>query len=110
MVTIRNHSHTCADAAFTSRGYYSRAAFISFKSFGLCGYYLRAATIRGQRLFEEIRYIPSIVETTISLCPQNLHTWEPGNETTTSISFRLQDLESGNETITSISLVPRIFI
>ena len=37
--------------------YYSRAAFISFKSFGLCGYYLRVATIRGWRLFEEILYV-----------------------------------------------------
>ena len=43
---IRNHSHTCACVAFTSRGYYSRTAFISFKSFGLCSYYLRAASIR----------------------------------------------------------------
>ena len=32
--------HTCARAAFTSCDYYSRAAFISFKSFGLCGYIL----------------------------------------------------------------------
>ena len=45
VTVVRNHLHTCARAAFTSRGYYSRAAFISFKSFGLCGYYLRAATI-----------------------------------------------------------------
>ena len=44
MVTIiRNHLHTCA-------------AFISFKSFGLCGHYSRAATIRGRRIFEEIQY------------------------------------------------------
>ena len=31
---VRNHSHTYVCAAFTSRSYYSRAAFISFKSFG----------------------------------------------------------------------------
>ena len=40
---VRNHSHTCAHAMFTSRGYYSRAAFI--KSFRLCGDYSRAAAI-----------------------------------------------------------------
>ena len=45
------------------------------------------ATIRGWRLFKEIWYIPSIVEMTVSLCPQNLHTWEPGNETTSSINL-----------------------
>ena len=50
---IRNYSHTWACAMFTS--YYSRAAFILFKSFELCGYYSRAATIRGQRLFKEKR-------------------------------------------------------
>ena len=33
-------------AEFTSCGYCSRVAFISFKSFGLCGYYSRAASIR----------------------------------------------------------------
>ena len=43
---VRNHSHTCACAAFISCGYYSRVVFISFKSFGLCGYYLRAASNR----------------------------------------------------------------
>ena len=43
---IRNHSHMCARAAFTSRSYYLRVAFISFKSFGLCGYYLRVVSIR----------------------------------------------------------------
>ena len=37
--------------------YYSRAAFISFKSFGLCGYYLRAATIWGWPLFEGGHYL-----------------------------------------------------
>ena len=43
---VRNHLHTCACvcAAFISCGYYSRVVFISFKSFGLCGYYLRAAS------------------------------------------------------------------
>ena len=40
--------------ALTSHGYnyYSRAAFISFKSFGLCGYYSRVATILEWLLFE----------------------------------------------------------
>ena len=47
-------TRVCA-AALTTRGYYSRVAFISFKSFGLCGYYLRAATIWGWCLFEELR-------------------------------------------------------
>ena len=28
VVTIRNHSHTCAPAVFTSRGYYLRVVFI----------------------------------------------------------------------------------
>ena len=40
MVTVRRRKsfeHVCV-AAFTTRDYYSRAAFISFKSFGLCGY------------------------------------------------------------------------
>ena len=55
VTVIRNHSHTCACAAFTSCDYYSRAAFITSKSFGLCGYYSRAVTIRGRCLFEEIR-------------------------------------------------------
>ena len=35
--------HVCA--VFTSCGYYSRAVFISFKSFRFCGYYSREATI-----------------------------------------------------------------
>ena len=57
MVTvIRNHSHTCMRATLTSRSYYSRAAFILFKSFRLCCYYLRAVTIRGRRLFEGGNY------------------------------------------------------
>ena len=47
LTIVMNYSHTCACAAYTSHGYYSRAAFIS----------LRASTIRGQRLFEEIRYV-----------------------------------------------------
>ena len=42
---IRNHSHRCAQAVFTSHGYYSMAVFISFESFRLCGYYSRAASI-----------------------------------------------------------------
>ena len=57
VVTVRRQKsfkHLCA-AAFTTRGYYWRAAFISFKSFGLCGYYSRPTTIRGRCLFEEIR-------------------------------------------------------
>ena len=46
VTVVRNYSHTCACAAFTSRSYYSRAVFISFKSFRLCGYYSRVASIR----------------------------------------------------------------
>ena len=43
-------SHTCACAAYnTSHSYYLRAAFISPKASD------RAVTIRGRRLFEEIR-------------------------------------------------------
>ena len=57
VTVVRNHSYTCAHAAFTSHGYYSRAAFISFKSFGLCSYYSRAATIQGWHLFKEIQYV-----------------------------------------------------
>ena len=55
MVTVfRNHLDTCAHAVFTTCGNYSRAVFISTKSFGLCGHYLRAATIRRWHLFEKI--------------------------------------------------------
>ena len=52
MTVIRNCSHTCAPAAYTSCGYYSRAAFNSFRASD------GAATIRGRRLFEEVRHIP----------------------------------------------------
>ena len=52
MTVIRNHLHTCVHAAFSNHGYYSRGAFISFKTFGLCGY-----SIWGRRPFKEIRYI-----------------------------------------------------
>ena len=45
VTVVRNHSHTCMHAVFTSCGYYSRAVFILFKSFRLCSYYLRVATI-----------------------------------------------------------------
>ena len=45
VTVVRNHSHMCARAEFTSCGYYLRAAFVSFKSFRLCGYYSRVATI-----------------------------------------------------------------
>ena len=38
VIVIGNHLHMCAHAVFTSRSYYSRAVFIPFKSFGLCGY------------------------------------------------------------------------
>ena len=48
---VRNYSHMCVRAAYTSHGYYLRAAFISFRdSAGV-------ATIQQQRLFEEIRYV-----------------------------------------------------
>ena len=50
VTVVRNHSHTCA-AAFTTCGYYWRAAFISFKSFRLCGYYSRAASIRRNTVY-----------------------------------------------------------
>ena len=49
--------HMCARAAFTSRSYYSSRVFISFKNFGLCGYYSRAATIWGRQLFEGGNYL-----------------------------------------------------
>ena len=54
---VRNLSYmyTCVCAMFSSRGYYSRAAFTAFRSSGLCSYYLRVATIRGWCLFEEMR-------------------------------------------------------
>ena len=46
VVTVyRPDSHTCALAAFTSRGYYSRAAFISFKSFADCVATIRRNTV-----------------------------------------------------------------
>ena len=46
MVTVvRTHLHMYAPAAFTSCGYYSRVAFILFKSFRSCGYYSRVAFI-----------------------------------------------------------------
>ena len=51
MVTIaRNHSHTCAPAMFTSRGYYSRW-FISFRALDC------AVIIRGRQLFEGGNYL-----------------------------------------------------
>ena len=31
--------------------------YLCLQTFGLCGYYLRATTIRGRRPFEEIRYV-----------------------------------------------------
>ena len=37
--------------------YYLRAVFISFKIFGSCGYYSRAAIIRGWHLFEVIWHL-----------------------------------------------------
>ena len=51
VTVIRNHSHMCACAMFTSHGYYLRAVFISFESFGSCGYYSRAASIRRNTVF-----------------------------------------------------------
>ena len=52
MVTIvRNYSHMCVTAAYTSHGYYSRAAFLSFRAS------VGVATIREWHLFEEIRYV-----------------------------------------------------
>ena len=55
MVTvIRNHLHTCALPHPLPRLLFESGVY--FKSFGLCGYYSRAATIREQRLFEEIWY------------------------------------------------------
>ena len=69
VVTVRRQKsfeHVCA-AAFTTRGYYWRVAFISFKSFGLCGYYSRPTTIRGRRLFEEIRIGRHLLETPITI-------------------------------------------
>ena len=32
LIVVRNYSHTCACAAYTSCGYYSRAAFISLRA------------------------------------------------------------------------------
>ena len=78
VTTIRNHLDTCACAAFTSRGYYSRAAFISFKRFTLCGYYSRAATIRGLHLFKENNIFWSrIWQKMYSCLPiDHIHTWK----------------------------------
>ena len=45
VTVVRYHLYTCASVTFTSHGYYSRAAFISFKSFRSCGNYSRAASI-----------------------------------------------------------------
>lgn len=42
---IKNHSHICVCAAFTSRSYYSWVVFIWYKSFRLCGYYRRNTVI-----------------------------------------------------------------
>ena len=56
VTVIRNHSHTCACAMFTSCGCYSRVAFILIKSFEFCSYYSRAATIQGRQLFEGGKY------------------------------------------------------
>ena len=45
MVTVvRNHSYTCV--CCVCQASYLRVVFILFKSFELCGYYLRAATIQ----------------------------------------------------------------
>ena len=66
VIVIRNYSHTCACAVYTSRGYCLRAAFISFRAFNYAatiwgwwlfegGDYLRVATIWGRQLFEKIR-------------------------------------------------------
>ena len=46
MNTVRNCSHMCACGAYSSYGYYLRAAFVSLRASDC------AATIRGQRLFE----------------------------------------------------------
>ena len=48
LTIVLNYSHMCP--AYTSRGYYSRAAFISLRASDC------AATIRGRRVFEEIPY------------------------------------------------------
>ena len=72
VTAVRNDLHMCPCTAFNSRVYYSRAAFISFKSFGLCGYYPRAATIRGWRLFEEIRKLPYCLWPCTE-CPSPIH-------------------------------------
>ena len=45
VTVVRKHSHMCARAVFTSRGYYSRPAFISFKNFRLCDYCSRVVSI-----------------------------------------------------------------
>ena len=45
VTVVRNHLYMCAHAVLTSRGYYSRLAFISFKSFKLCDYCSRAVSI-----------------------------------------------------------------
>ena len=78
MVTVvRNHSHMCAHAAFTTRSYYMRVVFTLFKSFGLCGYYSRVATIRrkmvtqflhGCSMLENIEQVCSVWN--ISLVPR----------------------------------------
>ena len=51
VVTIRNHSHTCAPAVFTSHGYYSRVMFISYRASDC------VAIIQGRCLFEGSDYL-----------------------------------------------------
>ena len=52
MVTIvRNYSPMCARAAYTSHGYYSRAAFILFRASA------GVASIQERHLFKEIQYV-----------------------------------------------------
>ena len=51
LTIVINYSHTCACAAYTSHGYYLRAAFISVRASDC------AAIIRGQLLFEGSVYL-----------------------------------------------------
>ena len=73
MVTIfRNHLHMCARTSFTSDGYYSWAAFISFRTSD------GVATIRGWRLIEEKRYIHMYMHTCMH---SRAHTHTPASFT-----------------------------
>ena len=64
MTVVRDHSHMCVRAMFTSRGYYSRAKF--------------AATIQGRPLFED-----GVYSKKYSTCMRNenlVSEWQNGNQ------------------------------